>query len=343
MRSNLRSILVVILAVALLAYFFRHADLRDVAAELARGRLDLLVAALGTTMLTYVLRAFRWRYMLESIGPARLADAFRTTVIGFAASFLLPARAGEFLRPYLMARRSGWSATAGFATIILERVLDMVTVLVLFAAFLLTFDPSAGSIDEGTFRALEVGGLVATAAALGVLAVFFVLAGRPAAVRRLSGLIGRAMPTRVAQALSRPLEMFVSGLAVVRQPRRFLVTMALSFPLWLCIAAGIWLASRAFSIEIPLMGSFLLMAILVVGVAVPTPGAVGGYHEAFRVGATAFYSVSNERAVGAAIVLHAISFVPVTLLGIAFMMEEGLTFGRMRRLAREAGAEEGIR
>ena len=88
-----------------------------------------------------------------------------------------------------------------------------------------------------------------------------------------------------------------------------------SFPLWLSIACGIWVVAVAFHIEMPFTGSFLLMALLVVGVAVPTPGAIGGFHEAFRIGATAFFGAPNDRAVGAAIVLHAISFVPVTLLG----------------------------
>ncbi|RPJ65543.1 MAG: hypothetical protein EHM24_21610 [Acidobacteria bacterium] len=109
------------------------------------------------------------------------------------------------------------------------------------------------------------------------------------------------------------------------------------------MAAGIWLVSRAFAIEVTYLGSFLLMTLLVVGVAVPTPGAVGGFHEAFRIGATTFFHAPNDRAIGAAIVLHAVSFVPVTLMGIVFMAQEGLTLGRMRRLAGRSGAEEGAR
>ncbi len=81
---------------------------------------------------------------------------------------------------------------------------------------------------------------------------------------------------------------------------------------------------------------------LVVGVAVPTPGAVGGFHEAYRVTATGLFGASNEAAIGAAIVLHAISFVPVTILGIVFMAQEGLSLGRMRRLAGEAGRQGGL-
>jgi uncharacterized membrane protein YbhN (UPF0104 family) len=82
------------------------------------------------------------------------------------------------------------------------------------------------------------------------------------------------------------------------------------------------------------------MTLLVVGVAVPTPGAIGGFHEFYRIAVTSFFHASTEKAVGAGIVLHAISFVPVTLLGVAFMVGEGLTLGRMRRLVKPPGAAE---
>jgi uncharacterized membrane protein YbhN (UPF0104 family) len=122
---------------------------------------------------------------------------------------------------------------------------------------------------------------------------------------------------------------------VMRQPGRMLVSLALSVPLWLAIAAGIWLTSRAFHITFPYLASFLVMTILVVGVAVPTPGAVGGFHLAYQIAVEVFVGAPTDRAVGAAIVLHAISFVPVTMLGIFFMASEGLTLGGARKLAAE--------
>jgi len=87
----------------------------------------------------------------------------------------------------------------------------------------------------------------------------------------------------------------------------------------------------------PFAASFLVVAILAVGVSVPTPGAVGGFHYAFRVAATSFFGAPNDRAVGAAIVLHAISFVPVAIVGAFFMFQDGLDFTRVRALAGEAG------
>ena len=148
MRKHLRTIVVFGLAVALLLWFLKGANLRQVWAELTRGRVDLLLTAVVTTMLTYVLRALRWRSLLAGLGPTRFSVAFRATVIGFAASFLLPARAGEFLRPYVLAKNEKLSVPAVFATVVLERVFDMATVLVLFAVFLFTADPALARLTR---------------------------------------------------------------------------------------------------------------------------------------------------------------------------------------------------
>jgi len=112
--------------------------------------------------------------------------------------------------------------------------------------------------------------------------------------------------------------------------------LVLSLPLWLSIAAGIWLTSQAFHITFPYTASFLVMAVLVVGVAVPTPGAIGGFHAAYEFAVLTFFGAPMDRAVGGAFVLHAISFIPVTILGVVFMAAEGLTLAGARRLAHEA-------
>jgi hypothetical protein len=83
-----------------------------------------------------------------------------------------------------------------------------------------------------------------------------------------------------------------------------------------------------------------MMAVLVVGVAVPTPGAVGGFHKAYQIGAVAFFGAANDRAVGAALVLHAISFVPVTIAGAIFMAQEGVSLRGVRGMAASGGGRE---
>ena len=336
MRARVRTTLILVLTFGLLAFFFRNADMAGVWAETRRARPDLLGMAVLITAVTYILRTWRWQYLLAPIGPARFGPAFRATVIGFAASFLLPARAGEVIRPYLLARKERLSATAAFATIILERLLDLVTVLLLFGVFVVTMDRTSVSGDPAALARVKVGGQLAALAAVAGLALFFTLARHPERIGRWALQVERILPARLARLVARFVESFAQGLAVMRQPGRLLVALAWSFPIWVSIAAGIWLTSLAFHITFPFAGSFLVTMLLVVGVAMPTPGAIGGFHAAYQIAVQTFFAAPDDRAVGGAIVLHAISFVPVTLLGIVFMAREGLTLGRARTLAAQS-------
>jgi uncharacterized protein (TIRG00374 family) len=299
MPSGLRAALVIVLTLGLLAYFLNGVDLRGAwdATRHADGR--LLVVGVFVTMVTYALRAFRWQYLLAPIGPTRFSTAFRTTVIGFCASFLLPARPGEVLRPYLLAKHEGLSPTAAFATIILERLLDLVTVLLLFGLFVLLVEPASLSATPEMYSRVKTGGLLAAAASVAGLGVFFVLAGHPERLGAWALRIERVLPAKLARTVAGFVETFAQGLAVMRQPGRLLVSLILSFPLWLSIAAGIWVSSRAFHMTFGYLGSFLVMTLLVVGVAVPTPGQVGGFQVAYKIAVTAFLGASDEAATGA--------------------------------------------
>jgi uncharacterized membrane protein YbhN (UPF0104 family) len=335
MSVSVRTTLILLLTAGLLVFFLWNADLAGVWTEVRRADGSLILLATLLTLATYLLRTWRWQHLLKPVGRARFAPAFRATVIGFAASFLLPARAGEFIRPFLLARREGLSATASFATIVVERLLDLATVLLLFGVFLLFFDPGLASADPRVFSAVRLGAAGAAAAALAGLVALALLAGHPERLAHAAGRLERLLPSRLAVGLERLAGRFAEGMGILRQPAALLRALAISIPLWLSIAAGIWLTARAFHITFPYTGSFLVMSLLVVGVSVPTPGAIGGFHAAFRIAVSAFYGASEERAVGAALVLHAVSFVPVTLVGIAFMAHEGLSIASMQSMAHE--------
>lgn len=331
LRNIIRTLVVIGLAAGLIAVFLRNADLDRVWSAVAAARMGFILVSLALTVVTFVIRAERWQYLLGPLGPTRFGVVFRTTVIGFAASAVLPARAGEVIRPYLLARREGLSATAAFATIIVERVLDLVAVLLLLATFLIWFDPGLEARDSVVFSAIRYGGLVMAPFALGALVLMFFMAGHP---ERLHAWLLKAeavLPGALARMIARLARTFAEGFAVVRRPERLVAALAWSIVLWVSIAAGIWAVAAAFRIAMPFTGGWLMLAPLVVGVAVPTPGGVGGFHEAFRLGATSFFAADNDTAVGAAIVLHAISVVPVTLAGLLFTVQDGLKLGGMAR------------
>ena len=339
MRSSIRAIIVLFLAVALLVLFLYNVDLRGVALQVVHAKLEWLALSLFTMLVNLAIRSWRWQYLLEPLGRPSFASSFRATAVGFAASTVLPARAGEVIRPYFLSRQENVSATGAFATIILERVLDMVTVLVLLAAYVVFLAPSTTAANHTAFEAVKWAGLTAGAGAVGLLVVLFVLAGNPSRLAESLTRLEAFLPSRLAGMLARVAEKFATGLGAIRKPGRLLVALVLSFPLWLSIGAGIWAVAVAFHLAMPFAGSFLVMALLVVGVAVPTPGAVGGFHAAFRFAATTFFAAPDDAAVGAAIVLHLFSVGPTLLLGLLFAAHEGLNLSGMRTLANQADTE----
>ena len=139
MRSHRRTIVVLALALGLLALFLHNVDLRGVLGEILHARPDWLALSLATMFVNLAIRSRRWQYLLEPLRPTTFGNAFRATAVGFAASTVLPARAGELIRPYFLARHEHMSATGAFATIVLERLMDTLTVLVLLAAYVFVF------------------------------------------------------------------------------------------------------------------------------------------------------------------------------------------------------------
>jgi uncharacterized protein (TIRG00374 family) len=293
-----------------------------------------LAAAAGATMLTYLLRAGRWRWILRPIGPTRFSTAFRTTVMGFAASFLLPGRVGELLRPYALAKKEGLNPAAAMATIIVERLFDLCTVLLLFAFAIFV----AGSAVP---REIQMAGLAGAAAAAAGMGVLFVIAGHPERLARWAEQLTRWLPGRIGNVVHHLVRTFVEGLRVMRSPMDLVWSFVWSVPLWLSIALGILWTSWAFGLTMTLPGAFLVVGYLTVGVAVPTPGAAGGFHYFYKLAATQLFGAEESVAAAAAIVLHLVTFVPVTLLGMFYMWQDGVSLGQVRAEAGATNVETG--
>jgi uncharacterized protein (TIRG00374 family) len=332
LRLRWHTVFIAALTLGLLWLFFRNIELHETWRAITHARPGLILAAVVVTLLTYIVRAWRWQALLQPIGHARFRTAFRTTVIGFTTTFLLPARIGEILRPYLLARTEGLKFTATFATIIIERLLDVCTVVMLFA-FALPFV----NVDVG--REVKTASAVAAAGAVVALVLLFMLAGHPERLGQWAGKLARRLPARIAHATEHLVRTFAEGLLVMRHPSQLVIAAFRSVPLWASIALGVWLTSLAFDLTFPFLGSFLVLALLAAGVSLPTPGGVGGFHYTYLLALTQFFGAPREASAAAALVLHAVSFVPVTILGLAFMWQDGLTLGGLKGMGAEAKRE----
>jgi uncharacterized protein (TIRG00374 family) len=331
-RHRLRLAVGALLALVLLCVFFRGLAWHELADAFRLADAKWLTAVALVTVLVYAIRAWRWGYLLAPLARVPFADLFSTTMVGFASGLAIP-RAGEVLRPYLIGQRHAVRTSAAFASIILERLLDLATVLGLIACYFFVLPAPATQTTGELLSALKLAGklmALATASLLVLLWAFHAYSERAlATVERL--LVW--LPARISHWIGSTLRSFSQGLAVLHAPTTHLLALlGQSLLLWLGIALSLYCSYHAFGIGLPFHASFLLIGFLTVGVSIPTPGMVGGFHAFYRLALTSVFGVKAGVAAAAGIAAHALTNLPVLILGLVFLGREGLTFGAVTRM-----------
>ena len=342
MKGALRLGLGVALAAFLLWLAARGVDSRALLAAMASARPLELALVVALTVLMYGIRAMRWRLLLPALRDASILDLFGITNIGFMAGLFIP-RAGEVVRPYLAARRYKVGVSAGLASIVLERLIDLITVLFLLALYMFVLPRPMAERSDALMTTLRAGAGVVFLIALAGLAFLAALRVEGGPARRLLDWSLGALPSKPGVQVRGLVSSFISGLDLFgSSPAQWARLVAESLLLWVNIGVIIHLNSIAFGFDLPFHTAFLIIAFLTVGVAIPTPGMVGGFHASYTLALTAIYGMDQGRAVAAALVLHALQNLPVLILGIAFLGREGLSFGSMRQITEGSAAEGAV-
>ena len=330
-----------ILAAALLVPFFRGLDWSALVTALRSAHPGFLLGVVLLTVVTYLTRALRWGYLLAPLARVPFIDLFSATTVGFMTGLVVP-RAGEVVRPYLVGRRHAIPVSAAFASIILERLVDLFTVLLLFGVYLYVLPLPEAQTRGPLLGLLKAGGALAGLAAVGVLVVLLAFRLKGERAMLLVDRLLKPLPSRLAQPVSRGFRSFGEGLAVLQAPATHLIAIfAQSLVLWFCIDMTMYLNNRAFGLDLPFHSTFLLIGFLTVGVAVPTPGMVGGFHESYLLALTQAFGVEKGVAAAAGITAHALSNLPVLVLGLLFLGREGLTFGKVAEMTERGGPGDG--
>jgi len=340
-KNALRVGVSLLLMVALLALFLWNVDYEQTMEGLSRANPWLIGLAVILALISYAARAARWILILRPVARVRVSSALLATAIGYAAITLLPARMGDIIRPVLLAKRDRFPVSAGLASILTERVFDLWTV-VLFFLFFLIWPPSMMDLDAdaaANLRMLRISGYaVGAGLAMGTAVLLGLFRYQDRFVEVLTKPVDRFAP-KWSEPFSNFLNHFLDGLRVLQRPRDLLVTMAASFALWYIIYWQVTVTLLAFDLHLPLRVSFLLVTLAVIGLAIPTPGGVGGFHKATQVGLTTFFGVELNLATAVAIVYHAICFVPITVIGLLCLPLVGMRLRDVRGMAEDGALE----
>jgi glycosyltransferase 2 family protein len=340
MRVDRRAVVGIVLSLVLLVGMFLLVPFSEVLEQLRRADPVYFGIAVVLATLGIPIRAIRWKVLLQPVSPGIGFHArHAATAIGFAANNVLPARAGEFARAFVLGRLSNVPITAALGTLVVERIFDsLVIVALLFAAMAAPQFPMGvvGGVDPR-----HAAGVIALIM-VGVTLVLFAMVVAPDRTSRyLEAIVRRVVPHRFQRLVIDLLHAFLRGVAVLRSPRLFVVAALWAIAQWVFLAFSFHYALLAFGITVPgLVGAFFLQSLVAMAVAAPSsPGYVGTYHAGAVLGLS-LWGVPADQAVSFAIAFHIGGFVPVTLLGAFYLWRLNLSWGQIE--ASKEVVEEGV-
>lgn len=312
-------------------FMLRGIDLAEVAACFGSLQYRYLVAVLLLVVCSLWLRSYRWGVMIDNLVRLDQATLFRFSSIGFMAVGVLPARLGEFVRPFLVKQHCGVRMSATMATIVLERIFDLLTLMVFLFIVLLKIP-----LPPEIFKA----GIIMLTVALGLLAVCIVLGVKRDFAGRMIARVTGLLPERIGRPAAHLADSFLEGLGLLPDVKKTLWVLVLSLAVWLLLGLSNYFMFYAFGITLSVYNAFAILAIIALGIMVPAaPGFIGTFHYACMLGLTAF-GVAKSEALSYAVALHFMQMAPAIVLGLVFLPFQKLTFGGLLSRA-EAVADDG--
>ena len=320
MRGALAKVAGLALTVVFLVLAFQRVDLAGFVEELKGVNYVWLVPSAVCTLLGYGLRTVRWRVILSGAARAPISTLFPVLMMGFATNNVLPGRLGEFWRAYLLGRKRGVRKTFALASVVVERVFDGLTLILMLTVV-------AEMVQlPGWSRQIET--LAAAVFALATLGLL-VLLWKPGLVQAPVHFVVHRFHGGMAAWIEERFDSFVAGLGPLRRGRVLVAATGLSLGVWLLEGGSYFALSRGLNLGLPaalvMPGLGLALVTINLGIMVPSGPGYVGTQEFFGTAALGVVGANAQAALALVVVSHAIQFAIVTGLGLVFFAREQLS------------------
>jgi uncharacterized protein (TIRG00374 family) len=315
------------ISAAALVFVLHDIDWEQVGSALRQANYLFLIPSVCMLGLLFTLRTFRWNLLLYPLQNLKFSRLFGTITVAYLINNTLPFQLGDLGRAYLLGELEGVRKSRTLSTVIVERIIDVLTLVVL----LMLLVPFIG-----------VPSWVAIPAA--ILGVSFLLLGSialVAALRRhwiiaLVNHLPAFVPQKVKTRLESSAHSAVDGLSVLSDPVRFARVLALTIVQWLVSAAALYFVMLAFDLHVGFDAAIFVMIVVSFGFLIPaSPGSIGVYH-ALSVKALAVYGVERGPALSYAFVAHLLYYLPPIVIGLLFLWQQQLGWQRLRAITGSA-------
>lgn len=306
---------------------FHKVDFRRMAGAFAQADYWYMIPGVAGLFCAHWLRALRWRYFLDPIKRIKIGPLFSALLIGYMANCFVPAHLGELLRAYVIGRREGIPGSSAFASIALERIIDVFTLLLITAATLvLKLFPEHVSIPTE----VALSGYLMFLAATLLFAFLVLLKVKTDAALRIINFLARPLHKTITAKIERLLLDFTRGLVPLRHRIDYLIVLLTSILMWAFYALVLYFGFLAFNFQgLNLYAAVVVLIITTISIVVPSsPGYIGTYH-ALCVLSVGLYGIGKSEGLSYAFVVHAVSFIPIVIVGLLLAWKEGVGLSKM--------------
>ncbi|MFC1829341.1 lysylphosphatidylglycerol synthase transmembrane domain-containing protein [Thermodesulfobacteriota bacterium] len=345
MKKNISVLLILGVAVSVIALFlaFRNVPFSDLVLYMASINLIWAVPSVLTGLIAYLVRVSRWQMILGPSHRVGFWQAFHPLMIGFMMNCIVPGRIGELARPAILKKNMNVPFSTGLATVIVERVFDVIILILLFAGLsaVVEIDPDL----DITFNQYHLNRETLIAIGNGMIKLFLLLIAGilmlsiPRTRKMIQQIIQNApsllffvgkaakekLEKRVCNPLLRFIENFAHGLSLLKYPARILACFGLSVVIWCLMACSFYIIAQGCpGITVSFIELYAVLVITCFFIALPSVPGFWGVWEAGGVFALALFGVSAKDAAGFTLANHAIQMIPIIIVGLVSAMITGV-------------------
>jgi uncharacterized protein (TIRG00374 family) len=324
MKSFLKFSLSIFLTLFFLYFAYRGTDFEKLWTILSRANYWWALGLLPPLVVSHLFRTWRWKYLLLPIKrDLKFRNLWSALAVGYMVNNLLP-KVGEIVRPYAIGKLEGISRSAAFGTLMVERIFDLVSFLVMIALIPLVY---SGPLLQ-TFPWLEQTGIWITIITLVFVATCTFLMLRRDVVMRILGVFTRRLSPSRSKFIENITHSFLDGFLFLKEPKHFFMIGVLSVLVWALYIVMVYVPFYAFGMPekygLDLRAAMVVQTISSLGYMAPTPGATGPYHYFTMQALTKLYGVDDELARSYATVTHAIGYIGLTIIGLYYLWVDKL-------------------
>jgi len=307
---------------------FRKLDFAKMMQALKGADYFFLLPSIFIVFFSHWVRALRWRYFLSSIKKVAINRLFSSLMIGYSANTVLPAHLGEFIRAYILGKKESIAASTIFATIAIERIIDVLSIIFVMAFTLIIYKSLPNWV--------KMSGYIMFVFAIVLIFFLIMLKIYTKKILKLVQVLCKPFPRKFTSKIVNITEAFIDGLKVMNRKNDYIIIIGLSIIIWFFYFAVFYINFYTFDFvrtyQLNVTAALVLLVITTISVVVPSsPGYVGTYHWLCQVSLELF-SVPRSIGLTFAIVVHALTFFPVFLVGLGLGWKEGVGISKMTDL-----------